>query len=359
MLDASLAFVNSGPAYVTFGTFCYLPKYSIWWRLGLTWIPRFTIILSIICIYFAIYIYVGIRFRSFTGLDRSTCETWDSSRPLRGPEEHPCGFRRVLQSAKGIILTMNGNRNAPLPPLASRGAVPDGISKSSTQRAEWEAVEFITTAPLIASESAGALEIPIPKRASRGMTRPSLGSVSVQRTVHRDVFHTQRALFRPAGDEAPSTLETTASRPISLLRHHNYTPDQLILTRLAIQRQLRFLFLYPVVYLIMWAPPFAANCLQWAGWYDHHNGFWLTCVVICFVYLQSTVDCLVFLWRERPWSMIEGSEERWFHTLSRKLHGISRKGNRDPGFERRELSRKPGEVNWWDALDKTGEYLGK
>ena len=43
ILAASLAFVNKGNAYVTSGNFCYLPKRPFWYRLALSWIPRYLV----------------------------------------------------------------------------------------------------------------------------------------------------------------------------------------------------------------------------------------------------------------------------------------------------------------------------
>ena len=43
ILAASLAFVNPGNAYVSSGNFCYLPKRPFWYRLALSWIPRYLV----------------------------------------------------------------------------------------------------------------------------------------------------------------------------------------------------------------------------------------------------------------------------------------------------------------------------
>ncbi len=70
VLLASLAFVNPKiyGGYVSQSTHCFLPIRPFWYRLALSWIPRY-IILSIICAtYIAIYAYVMYRFR---GIDRN------------------------------------------------------------------------------------------------------------------------------------------------------------------------------------------------------------------------------------------------------------------------------------------------
>ena len=65
LLLASLAFVNPDDAYVSDGTYCYLPVRPIWYRLTLAWIPRYLIFVIILGIYASIYFYVRYKFRGF------------------------------------------------------------------------------------------------------------------------------------------------------------------------------------------------------------------------------------------------------------------------------------------------------
>jgi len=85
VLAASLAFINSGDAYTTAGTFCYLPRRPFWYRLALSWIPRYCILSLIFLMYASLYIYVTLRFRSFSNLQDS-----DSNySTIRIPGHHP------------------------------------------------------------------------------------------------------------------------------------------------------------------------------------------------------------------------------------------------------------------------------
>lgn len=54
---ASLAFINN-VGYVSYGVYCYLPTEPIWYRMVLSWGPRYFIMLSILIIYCTIYFYV-------------------------------------------------------------------------------------------------------------------------------------------------------------------------------------------------------------------------------------------------------------------------------------------------------------
>lgn len=59
ILLASLAFIDRGrTAYVPMVTWCYLPAKPYWYRLVLSWVPRYCILIIIITIYVSIYIHV-------------------------------------------------------------------------------------------------------------------------------------------------------------------------------------------------------------------------------------------------------------------------------------------------------------
>lgn len=61
---ASLVFIDHGRhAYQPYITWCYLPVRPVWYRLWLSWIPRWIIIVSIIAIYVSIYVYIKLQYR--------------------------------------------------------------------------------------------------------------------------------------------------------------------------------------------------------------------------------------------------------------------------------------------------------
>lgn len=62
---ASLAFADTSLPYTSSGAFCYLPTRPIWYRLALSWIPRYLILSTIMVVYLAIYIYAKHKFDAF------------------------------------------------------------------------------------------------------------------------------------------------------------------------------------------------------------------------------------------------------------------------------------------------------
>ncbi len=67
ILMAALAFTGANSSsYVSQGTFCYLPVRPIWYRIALSWAPRYLILATIVLIYLAIYIYSKSTFGKFS-----------------------------------------------------------------------------------------------------------------------------------------------------------------------------------------------------------------------------------------------------------------------------------------------------
>lgn len=62
---ASLAFINSDEGYTSGGAVCWLPVRPIWYRLGLSWIPRYIIFVVIVVVETAVYMHVRHQMAGF------------------------------------------------------------------------------------------------------------------------------------------------------------------------------------------------------------------------------------------------------------------------------------------------------
>jgi hypothetical protein len=71
--------------------------------------------------------------------------------------------------------------------------------------------------------------------------------------------------------------------------------------RRALKRQLRLIFVYPIVYVLLWIPPIILNGLQFSSKWATHIPSWLAILSTLCLTLMGGVDCVVFLWREKPW----------------------------------------------------------
>lgn len=245
ILIPSLAFVNPvhDGAYVSSGTFCYLPVRPIWYRLVLSWVPRYLILCSILAIYVTIYIYTKSRFGKF---DTNLTNSSTSGEPLSsGGTDQGQNQPKVLSSPfrwRNLFGRSAGHCSV----LQTTGEPAPTISKPCQQRAADPATNGIIRTPTLLEALRDKTLIPL-----RHSWEP------------KDTTHTLRK------------------------RHK------------AIQRQLRYMFIYPMVYLLIWLAPFINHCYFYTR--QHDPPFVLNCFAVACVSLQCTVDCLIFSIREKPW----------------------------------------------------------
>lgn len=378
LLAASLAFINGNKdAYVTSGTYCYLPKRPFWYRLALSWIPRYLIISTIFTMYASIYIYVHIKFRGFsvwTGGDSSQHSAPISRQsigpvpaaidsviateppPLPAPEEMPRSPPR--RPAAFRLHSYSSMLGSPKPPAPTRDA-------------PWDALSFITTRPLedssnapqagIASEdfategaSTGSEETRVPPRNTS--VSHSQGTNAGEENRKASEALTMQTNYTGETAATQTTFDTTFSTMPEPER--DGTTDHLRQTRLAIRRQLRFLFIYPLIYILMWSFPFAAHALNYDDYYVHHPIFWLSVVQTCSLALQAGVDSVVFSLREKPWRHID-DRSKWSMPRFRGVivdsvnRGSSNGRSNPPSAETTHLATttqgKRSSSLWWEA----------
>jgi G protein-coupled receptor GPR1 len=78
--------------------------------------------------------------------------------------------------------------------------------------------------------------------------------------------------------------------------------------RARIQKQLRLIFIYPIVYVLMWLIPFVYHCMNYHDRWAMRPLYWLTLMATICVAMMGFMDCLVFTLRERPWKHISNSD---------------------------------------------------
>jgi len=72
-------------------------------------------------------------------------------------------------------------------------------------------------------------------------------------------------------------------------------------TRNRTRRQLRLLFLYPVVYIVTWSVPFVLHVLDLDGSRRASAPLWLAALAAASVCSQGSIDCVLFMTQEKPW----------------------------------------------------------
>lgn len=310
---ASLAFVNPSSPYVSQGTFCYLPARPIWYRLVLSWIPRYLILCIILGIYLAVYLYTKSKFGDFDDAKFSTHSFASESTP-------------------------HNSRTDRLEPRPSFGL--DGAEDPQTGEPNME-MSSPTLGSLIAFRRATETDIS-PSKSYEPVEVPPL------RIINRTP-----TLLEALRD---STLFSTANR-----RLESSANAALRQRHKAIKKQLRYLFVYPLVYLAMWIPAFVNQCYFYTKRRD--PPFVLNTISICCLPLQCAVDCFIFSQREKPWRQRNekaGSVQKQTHRRGGS-DGLRRmiSGTREPAVARDDIQmqtlegqsgqgRRP-ERNWWDG----------
>lgn len=227
--------------YIDFTTHCDLRPYPHWYRLALSWIPRMVIILSICCIYFAIYIHIKVKIneleRSLGSISSSTEETRSREASATtipsGELSHVAYIKRWISQFPGLAF---------LYPYDWRSA----------------------TVTVISTEE---------------------GTVT-EATINTFVFPIDM-----------SEYEQNAANLQSFINSENFLHFQR--RRSAIERQVNFLFIYPLVYIFLWIFPLAQEILQ----YKHdHNGqpsvFWVAEVADFVKPFSGFINAFVFTFKE-------------------------------------------------------------
>lgn len=156
-----------------------------------------------------------------------------------------------------------------------------------------------------------------------------------------------------------STVDATASFTTAQPQASEELPNDMRSTRVAIQRQLRFLFIYPVVYICLWTPAFAFHCTQYNDYLAFHPPYWLQVTTLITINIQAAADSLIFMWRERPWRRVQHQTPG---PLSRLTGRLLRKFGRTPRQKsvqatRPQLDRSMGSttVHWWEREEEADE----
>jgi G protein-coupled receptor GPR1 len=349
---ASLAFINDQNAYVSQGTYCYLPIRPFWYRLALGWIPRYLIFVVILCIYASIYYYVRYKFHGFKKAGRSQGvghSSLDSETPQRPPKQRHSLPPTPTLACHGLIPEPgkpSTSEEAPKPSLSamesSRNRRPSVhgfmwasmMAPSKSAHISVPALESITSdtdsftgpsTPHPLPNHASTTPIPLSHQPS-SLTTPS----RTRLTSWQDNFVSR---FSPPRSGSPNTKPSTIDI-FSVLRHpdgsdsppigrlelvnshgQNLADVEMIRTRDKIRRQLRFLFIYPLVYIGMWIVPFVSHVLQYDDKFAANPPFGLSCATIIFLCSQAAVDCWLFSTREKPWRHIPGDDGSFWGSL--------------------------------------------
>lgn len=123
------------------------------------------------------------------------------------------------------------------------------------------------------------------------------------------------------------------------------TPAQLASQRRrAIRRQVRLLFIYPFVYMIMLIVPFISHCFNYSDYWAQHPSAGLGTASTFFFASMGAADCIVFVWREQPWKHISGSDGTFLGSFRFwKIFGLTAENRATSRVTSPASSRRPSQ----------------
>ncbi|KZF23190.1 hypothetical protein L228DRAFT_281937 [Xylona heveae TC161] len=400
ILGSALAFINPGYGYISIPPFCYLPIEPLWYRLALSWVPRYTILLIIIIIYIAVNIYVRKKFKSFSlkhpaeysggsEASQSTNEANEApsmdetdSRPESGSKAHEEVLSEGGQNGPGISEADSTNMQSTESSMEREEAC---------KRKKWpfqnpfpaNSVNQESRRRNSAPDTHG-FELGVLKRQAFAVRQGSTGPSSVQPQAPRAsdlgsniseglgaLTHPPKTYMRKHSKAFSS--KGTASRPESVRscpaiktngttsQNENAAERNMRRMRRNIRRQLRLLFVYPIVYVVMWILPFVGSILQLSNYYVSHPEFVFSCFLVVSLLIQGAVDCLIFNWREKPWRHIPNSDGTFLGSfLFWKTFSVDdgydnssgnspRRSDTASGAAVRRVARHSGESGFWNT----------
>lgn len=202
-------------------------------------------------------------------------------------------------------------------------------------------------------------KLPERSRSRPPQARPRTGSVASILSSIRNI---------PAHRRARGSYSSTTSSTLVPTRHGSTFDGSMSTvnkTREKIRRQLRLLFIYPLVYVLVWLVPFISHA---ANWDDPavKGPFPVLVVSLASICAQGAINSLVFSTREKPWRHVKGSWTwGWSGGLSQAaigrtreemiLDGQTARRRRDAEIEERRIrtqadGRRPSR-QWWDAME--------
>lgn len=129
---ASLAFVQSS-GYSSYVCWCYLPQRPVWYRLVLSWVPRYVIVVLILTIYFYIYIHVIREFKSLSGVFTGIHKTSQTQRSgSANVSIRPSFFSALKYSLKKVRQQLFPNMTILSPPESLKKNNENSASSSSS-----------------------------------------------------------------------------------------------------------------------------------------------------------------------------------------------------------------------------------
>lgn len=259
ILLSSIVFANPAGGYSEIGQLCYINGRPLLYRLILSWVPRYIILGTIVIAYIAIYVHVRRKFREIEkaiGAPYDLTAEYDTSSTKNLTSNTQMGQSYHQQSG---------------PSIRSEDGKQSGVSN-------WDATDYVAT-------PANA-RAPMDRGRAANLPRLSVPASGTQTNEERRFTGARVTTQITPGHAVPQHL---ANRNASLAQ-----------AQLRIKKQLRFLFIYPIIYVAVWTFPFVSEIMEFTPMHDAQP-YWLGVLIVTAWSGQSGANALAVMYREKPW----------------------------------------------------------
>ncbi|CAI4872182.1 CHS_3a_G0008440.mRNA.1.CDS.1 [Saccharomyces cerevisiae] len=318
--------------YKPWSAWCYLPPKPYWYKIVLSWGPRYFIIIFIFAVYLSIYIFItseSKRIKAQIGdLNHDVLEEEKEKKKLFGlghwgkakwyfKSYFKLPLLHLLRNLKNFFTISfidpneetddSGSSNGTFNFGESSNEIPTLFRKTNTGSDEnvsasggVRLLDYNSAKPLDMSKYAMSeqpdLERNNPFDCENDITLNPSELVSKQKE-HNVTFSVENEGLDTRKNRCENSSFTNVQQHFQA-----QTYKQMKKRRAQIQKNLRAIFIYPLSYIGIWLFPIIADALQYKHEIKHGPIMWVTYIDTCVRPLSCLVDVIVYLFKEKPWN---------------------------------------------------------
>ncbi|CAI4327388.1 CIC_collapsed_G0008460.mRNA.1.CDS.1 [Saccharomyces cerevisiae] len=318
--------------YKPWSAWCYLPPKPYWYKIVLSWGPRYFIIIFIFAVYLSIYIFItseSKRIKAQIGdLNHDVLEEEKEKKKLFGlghwgkakwyfRSYFKLPLLHLLRNLKNFFTISfidpneetddSGSSNGTFNFGESSNEIPTLFRKTNTGSDEnvsasggVRLLDYNSAKPLDMSKYAMSeqpdLERNNPFDCENDITLNPSELVSKQKE-HNVTFSVENEGLDTRKNRCENSSFTNVQQHFQA-----QTYKQMKKRRAQIQKNLRAIFIYPLSYIGIWLFPIIADALQYKHEIKHGPIMWVTYIDTCVRPLSCLVDVIVYLFKEKPWN---------------------------------------------------------
>ncbi|CAI4328000.1 AGK_G0008460.mRNA.1.CDS.1 [Saccharomyces cerevisiae] len=318
--------------YKPWSAWCYLPPKPYWYKIVLSWGPRYFIIIFIFAVYLSIYIFItseSKRIKAQIGdFNHNVLEEEKEKKKLFGlghwgkakwyfRSYFKLPLLHLLRNLKNFFTISfidpneetddSGSSNGTFNFGESSNEIPTLFRKTNTGSDEnvsasggVRLLDYNSAKPLDMSKYAMSeqpdLERNNPFDCENDITLNPSELVSKQKE-HKVTFSVENEGLDTRKNRCENSSFTNVQQHFQA-----QTYKQMKKRRAQIQKNLRAIFIYPLSYIGIWLFPIIADALQYNHEIKHGPTMWVTYIDTCVRPLSCLVDVIVYLFKEKPWN---------------------------------------------------------